>query len=390
MLKINKYNLLVKLIFLFSITSLGTRLLIITSPNRVIGFFIFIILILITLPKLTKKGLFLFILIFANLIFSIIVSENKRKNFDDSIYWLITLLFLYNLSFKSFLEEIYIQIYKSISLLKFVVYIGNILLIIGFFDSRCYVSGWGSKYYIGYSVFPHSLASGVCLLIVLTMFLLKGENKNKLGVFLFIPGFISILESGARTFLLPLFIFVYIYFIYFIKSNITKLLLFPILIISVIYMFLNSEMMNKFSFTIGNQYIANNFIGQFTNGRVNFWKIDINSFQNFGLIEKMFGKGFDFVYSTNKRLYGSEIWAHNDLIDCLLSVGIVGLYIYIYIIGIMLYNISKFIKSKINILLLSFYFIFPLLINGLFLYQHYLYSFVLLCVFLFMIENKKK
>jgi len=155
-------------------------------------------------------------------------------------------------------------------------------------------------------------------------------------------------------------------------------------------MFLNSEMMNKFSFTIGNQYIANNFIGQFTNGRVNFWKIDINSFQNFGLIEKMFGKGFDFVYSTNKRLYGSEIWAHNDLIDCLLSVGIVGLYIYIYIIGIMLYNISKFIKSKINILLLSFYFIFPLLINGLFLYQHYLYSFVLLCVFLFMIENKKK
>ena len=115
-----------------------------------------------------------------------------------------------------------------------------------------------------------------------------------------------------------------------------------------------------------------------TGGRSAFWAIDFEKYLELNPFYLVFGKGFDFPYFVNQTYYnGMRIWCHNDFLDCLLSGGLLCFLVYIYIV---FKNIFSLKDSKILMTFLGLYYLFVAFINGLFGYQHYLLSYIMLYI----------
>jgi O-antigen ligase len=128
-----------------------------------------------------------------------------------------------------------------------------------------------------------------------------------------------------------------------------------------------------------NQYSSLNPVEAFTNGRTAFWAIDLQAYLQGNLFYKIFGHGFDYIYYINQTRYGLRIWAHNDFINVLLCNGILGIITYFYSYICIFREAWKNLK-KLDAILLSLFLVIIALINGLFVYQHYLYSFIIIYV----------
>ena len=81
-----------------------------------------------------------------------------------------------------------------------------------------------------------------------------------------------------------------------------------------------------------------------------------------------------------------EIWAHNDFINLLISVGLIGFMIYVIALWKMFSNLRYSLKIKEYILIVS-YVAIPALLNGFYTYAHYMFSFY---IFMLIIMNNKK
>lgn len=226
--------------------------------------------------------------------------------------------------------------------------------------------------------------------MVLILCVLTEEKKNIRNIAYFIPGIIAILESGARIFLIPVIVILYVFYRYYIDSITVKTVCFPILIIAAIYIFINSGMLEKFAFVKDNTYISSNMLGQITSGRTEFWMIDLNAFQDYSLLNKLVGKGFDNVYRINKAGYGMAIWAHNDVINTLLSTGLLGCLLYLIAFIQHIYTIFKSHSTRIERALISSYIVIPMLLNGYCVYQHYLYSAIIFITLYLSIQDTRQ
>ena len=382
-MKINKYGLLTSLMVIFTFTTLSYTLWPISSPNRIVGMLIFVAMLIIFLNKLDRKKAILLLICFMMTVWTVLNATQLSRNLTDAIYWVITILMLYDLSDSTFRDKINRELYKSKPIIKLVILICNALLCVGFFDPRCYdTERWVDRYYIGYTNAAHTLCAGVCLLLVLTLIILRYEKPSIFKFIYFLPGILAIMQSGARIYLIPLIVICCVFYLKYIGSISLKIVLIPVVFIVAIYVFLNSGMFNKFIFVNDNQYISSDAIAQLTSGRTEFWGIDILAFFQLSPIYKLMGIGFDYVYQINKQLYGLEIWAHNDIIDCLLSVGILGTIVYMIPVVSVIKSMFKEIRGVVVPGLLLLYIIAPMLLNGFFGYQHFLYSYVLLTVLL--------
>lgn len=143
--------------------------------------------------------------------------------------------------------------------------------------------------------------------------------------------------------------------------------------------------MDKINFASNNKY-ATDIVSSITNGRSEFWSYDLKAFSQFNILEMLFGKGFDFIYRLNQRAYGLTIYAHNDLINFLVCLGMFGTMIYFY--NWMSFTLctqnETYSGYKLELstkLLYMLYVWAPMLLNGMFAYQHYVYSCVLLSVY---------
>lgn len=384
MIQIDKYSLLIKLMILFMISTLSYDLWPISSPNRVIGLLIFLCIIWICCGRLENRK---FIILFVACIFIVwtfLVSEDYSRNFTDCIYWLTTILFLIETRDSDFIYQLNDAVAYNRNWIKVSLVLCNILIIIGLFDSGCYGSEtWGGGYYIGYTTSAHTLCSGCCIMLVLTLLILKeAENVNIISFIYFIPGIVAILQSGARVFLISVIVICVLFYIYCLRSLSLRIVLAPIAVIVAIYVVLNSGFITKTDAVSTNLYIGDTLLERLTSGRTTFWIIDINAYFNLGSLGQLLGRGFDYVYYVNRTFYGFEIWAHNDVIDCLLSVGLAGTFLYCLVFarcfsGVIFINKKRKLLAVLTILYLTI----PMLLNGLFEYQHYLYSAVLLMTF---------
>lgn len=381
MFKIKPYNTLVCLMAIYMFTTLTYTLWPISSPNKIVGFLIFFNVVWIYCNNLTKKkAIILFISTFI-VGWSLINSSNPFGYVSDAIYLLISILLLTEVDSDFSKKKLLCALEQSDKFIKFFVILCDLVLCVGFLDSRCYDSSqWDGSYFIGYTNASHTMASGVCLLLVFTLYIIRNK-RNIVSFMYFVPSIVAILKSGARTFLIPIIIVCLFFYAYHIRNFSIKLLIFPIAIVSATYVFLNSSMIEKFTFSVNNQYTDMNFLGRLTNGRTAFWVVDLLAFGNYNIIQKLLGNGFHYVYMVNERNFNLAIWAHNDFINCLLSVGLVGTVLYIY----MLYRTGKKIIKMprkdiiIKVLLIS-YMLLPAFLNGFYTYQHYFYSFIILVI----------
>ena len=386
------YKILIILIAIFTFTTLSYNLWPISSPNRVVGFFIFFDLLLIIIEEetLSKIQIGLLIESFLLALMTFIGCTDFSQNLTDAIYWLTTMMMLTIMTQKNSCEKLSLELKNCKKLIITIVVISSMLVIIGLFDERCYSSVWEGHYYRGYTVSEHTFSSGCCLFLTFILFFLKDKHHSFFDFIFFIPGTIGILASGARTFLIPLILILAVYYLYYIKSFSWKLLLFPIVFLLGIYVFLQSDMYTKFIFVIENTYTSNTWIGRFTSGRTRFWLIDFQAYAELPFINKLIGAGFDYVYNINESSIGMDIWAHNDFIDLLLSVGIIGLAFYIFVLAACLKSVNRVISKRITRIISASYVLLPLLLNGFFIYQHYLYSSLFFILTIYALENDAK
>lgn len=378
-MKISVYTILVRLIVLFSFTTLTYRLWPSFIPvNRILGFLIVIALLIIVLNNLRKKDLLVILSVFLSVILSYFFASEYSINITDSIYFFTTVLCLVLISNQNIVRNLQSALFDSYKFIFFFVLIETLLVTVGFFIPSSYTINWEGRYYVGFGMVQHSFASGVTLMLALTLYLLKMKGSKTLHFIYLLPGTIAILQSGARTFLISLVIIWALYYINILKKVTIKIAILPIITIVALYLYLNSSMVDKLSYLSGNEYISTNTMAQLTSGRTEFWMIDINAFLNFNLINKVFGNGFDYVYHVNQTEYGMKIWAHNDIINLLLSIGLFGVLIYIILLIKTFYKLKKNTVKFINWFLIVSYFLVVSLINGLFTYQHYLFSFIIL------------
>lgn len=377
------YKTLIYLLTMYMFTTLTYTLWsqITKSPNKIIGLLIFCNILIIYFNNITLKKIMIFFLTFSVVMIAILQTSNKNSYISDGIYFIITIFLLTELNNKYFIKKLLSSLRQSQTFIRFVIILCNIFLCIGFFDIKCYNSSlWEGSYYIGYTNASHTMASGVCLLLSFSLYIIR-DKKNIRTFILLIPGIIAILKSGARTFLIPLMVICYFFYIYNIKKSLLKIILLPLALFIISYILLQSSMIDKILFSINNKVGNMGFMGRFTNGRTVFWLVDLLAFQDYNFIQKLLGNGLDFVYILNKKFFNLAIWAHNDIINCLLSFGIIGTCIYIYTIFIICKNILRYQKNNIFIKIsLLIYIIIPALLNGFYPYQHYFYSFFVLFI----------
>lgn len=381
MFKIKPYNTLICLMAIYMFTTLTYTLWPVSSPNKIVGFLIFFNVVWIYCRHLTKKkAIILFVTTFI-VGLSFINSPDPFGYVSDAIYLLISILLLTEIDNDISKNKLLCALEESEKFIKWTVILCDLVLCVGFFDARCYDSSqWEGSYFIGYTNASHTMASGACLLLVFTLYIIRNK-KNIVSFMYFVPSIIAILKSGARTFLIPIVIVCFFFYAYHIKNFSIKLLVFPVAIICATYVFLNSSMIEKFSFSVNNQYSDMNFWGKLTNGRTAFWVVDLLAFGNYNIIQKLIGNGFQYVYMVNERNFNLAIWAHNDFINCLLSVGIIGTFIYVYVLYRTGKTIIKMPRKDIIIKnLLIFYILLPAFLNGFYTYQHYFYSFIILTI----------
>lgn len=389
--RLTRVNLLVACFSLFSFTTFTYRLWPSFFPiNRLLGFVIIILVasLYISIVRLIDIVILLSVLIVSTVsIFQ--VTWSPSQNVNDAIYWAITVLALMKLSSTNFCGKLSDSVSYNKPLIRFVAIIDNIIAFVGLFFEQCYSGAWDGRYYIGFAYSEHTLSCAACMCLGMSLFFIN-DFKHVLSRILFmIPCSIAIVQSGARTYLFPLLIIWIFLFQYRVKDVSIKLVLIPTVIIAATYFLMNSSFMQKMTFTANNTYTSSNQMTSFTSGRTDFWSIDLREFTNADLFHFLFGQGFDRVYFINKSQYGLTIWAHNDFINTLLCNGIFGFCIYTFVI----INLFFFLKIKIGtfnaFLVISYYFIVAF-INGLFGYQHYLYSFIFIFLAFYIEKNYQR
>lgn len=319
--------------------------------------------------RLSKLFLYAF-LAFAFVYTSLKSSGSLSENSEDYIYFFVYCLVFFTMFSKRLMDSLYIVGQKNKLLFSLVLGASLCVLLLSQLSGKSY-EGDGS--FRGWMVSSHSVASTCVLIFSIFLFL---KVKNPLP-YLTCSYFVFI--SNARTFLIPLAILLYFYLRIIIKNKSARFAIICLSLILIAFIFPKTTMYQKFLSTFNNQYAGDPFAG-LSNGRTVFWMADIRSYVNdYSFVEKLFGRGFSWVKDVNYAITGHRLWAHNDIINLLLSVGVIGLSVYCAVFVAFIRKIKNirltfFISFSIIVCALvnGFYLYFPLVLSSVFI-AHYQY-----------------
>lgn len=342
------------------------------------------------LIKINSKRCIFVMLISASLfIISLISTIDISLNFKYFLNWLLTVLIFNLYSNREVLDDLSGFLNSKHKLLDLYSFAFGVLLIILLFRNSSYSSVWNGRYFT-VDTTAHSVASDCCLYLLIVFYCLFAYKpkglKRMLYYFYILIGCAAILETGSRTFLISIIALTYLFIFELIKNRWKRIGMLLLLVLAGIYVVSESSMTRKFieTFKSLSTYHQNtNLLGAISSGRTDFWLYDFNAFIQNDVFHIIVGNGFDYVFYVNLNKIGMFIWGHNDIIQTLLSFGLIGLSIYMY-------SIFKFLKSnsyrskKYEFVLLLYMFL-PMVINGLMVYASYLYS----IIFLILIFNSK-
>lgn len=381
-IKMDGYRMMSISIILFSVATLTYRLIDPYLPLNIFGGFIFIVaLIWIYLENAKQKDIVFIMMILLIDLISFIMSSGAGLNIKDAVYWTCTLLSIWMISDRKISKKIHKAFSDQEQAILIVTILNNIVILFGMFRDDCYSGVWGERYFLGYAYSNHVLASGVCLNLCLTLFATRKIKGILPKIVLMVPGTFALLQSGARTFLISVILIWFFFFIYHIDRLNTKMMMIPAFLSAGVYVFFHSNIIDKFVNPNAHTSGGLSGIDRLTNGRTTFWLIDLFAYKEFGFVKKIFGGGFDLPYHINLGKYGMYIWSHNDFIETLLSAGFLGVFVYGCALLKNYKSFKKHCRMKWPPVLVLLYFLIVAFCNGLFGYQHYLYSYIVLYIF---------
>ncbi|XZJ82694.1 hypothetical protein ACSXCS_04505 [Clostridium perfringens] len=212
---------------------------------------------------------------------------------------------------------------------------------------------------------PQVMAAANLYMIILTMYYFKNKKIKLLDYTFFIIPSISIFATGARTFLIPLVILIIL--IGWKKLGLIRLILVSIMFFpAILYLFKKSSIYSKFIYVINFQY-SDSILSKLTSGRSDVWNSCLNHYWfQYNFLEKIVGTSFDNVYNIINYYTNMNIWAHNDVINTMITSGVVGIILYFFSFFRMV-NLLEFYKVKMSKRILFFLiYLIIMLTNGLF------------------------
>ena len=356
---------------------------------RIIGMFISAMMFIIMASQMTKKMFITFMLSVMPIIISFAVAGDYSTNFKDAVWFFTTVMSVCLGADRKFRDEFKSVIYRKRKTILYTVLICDLILCLAIVSPSSYGNAWSwgdsEGFFVGFAQNGHTLCSCCCLLLVLIMLIFQDEKMRMREYILYFPPLYGVFFSGARTFLIPVAVLLLSGVFIKVKNRKARLGITLVLIVAFVLFLQNSSMMDKINFASNNKY-ATNVLSSITNGRSEFWNYDLRTFSQFNILGWLFGKGFDYIYRLNQRAYGLAIYAHNDLINFLVCLGLFGTVTYFsnWIRFTFRTQTETYSGYKLELstkILFALYVWAPMLLNGMFAYQHYVYSCVLLSIY---------
>lgn len=340
--KVNIYDFFIKLVLLNAFVSLTAMLYPVWLPlGKILGGLIILILVVIYFNELKHSDILFLQILFIFSILPFVNSTNTGETIQHVLDFLIAMLILWKVANHTFREKLRNILYKSRMIIEFDIKISTVILIISFFIPANYSLSSGERVFSGFSISNHILAGTICFYMALFLIYLD-DRKFKLTHLIYFSIYVfTILMTGARTYLITAVFFSIALYMLKLRNYSLRYFVVPAGIVISVYSFLKSSAYSRFISTQQNQYISSNIFEAMTSGRIIWWKIDIDQYMKFSNIEKLFGAGHSNVYEINEKLYGLRIWAHNDFIQVLLAIGVIGLLFYIFVLFRFIFGVRK-------------------------------------------------
>lgn len=372
-------NMLVTLMLLFSATTMYQSLFDKIAINRILGAIIALIAAALFLIKPERKLFISVMFLVFDFVFSVFLTVDISKEINEWIYVFTTIFLITVISQEKNSRSFTWFFIKKKKLINFLIHFECVTLVVLLILGVGLTHKWGEgTYFLGFCNTEHTMGSLCCMLISMILFYCKALKKTSvyyLGLS-FIPSY-AILQCGARVFLIPMAIMIFLLIRFSVSSKIWRLCIGIVGIAGAGYVMMKSAMIDKFITVLNNPTPASS-LASFTSGRSEFWVVDLNYFFSGNVFELLFGRAFANIYDVNYKAVNMSIWCHNDIIYFLVGGGLVGAFIYLYVIKRSFTNIRVNIKSKVSLIMLILYMILPMLLNGFMVLQHFVYSFVIL------------
>lgn len=235
----------------------------------------------------------------------------------------------------------------------------------------------------GYMYNSHSMASTAVLVMAMAQLCVDARGTKLKGLlcaetFIMIAGTAIILATKGRTFLIPAAVLLwrYLHMLPIVKMQRRVL---AVCAAAVLVVVLWDQISIKFIEALNNPY-ARNTLAAITNFRSELWKCDLGYFSEQGIVGMLFGNSYSFVRELHEVRLTERIWSHNDLTYVLIAAGLVGLAVYLS----MYVRVSRaFCSGKKNRLYFAAMVIFPMLVNGFYIYVALLWAFLVMRVSLY-------
>lgn len=342
--RISSFDSVINIALLFPITTLLQNK--ISFINQLlIAFFFGLIVFSYIKHGIKIYELVLFLGVIFLTLFSIFKTSVMLYQVNDLFYFPLMILYFQIFQYKRF--NLYSYLKNNQKYVKGIIIIWNIIVIVSFLFKSSYKYDYvsGGTYFCSFTDSPFRLAPTALYILILVFAIFINNNNRTVLIYGIIP-FATFFMGGSRTyFIVAIFLFLIIYYCYLHNKNgfwVTIIPLMIVLLLAVMKTAIGDKIISAFSDTENAYYGA---WAKITSSRSVFWKAELDAYINTSLFEKIMGKGFNFVYDVNKAAVNSQIWAHNDFLQILLTYGIVGIYIYFYSLKRLMKN-TKFLYTK--------------------------------------------
>lgn len=292
--------------------------------NGIINKFLFAIIFMAYLYQVFRLGLkrrtvtaILFVIIV--MIWSLIQTQFNYLNFNLIFYFPFLILFTYYVIDNKDTVIEWLVFHKSF--VNFVLIIWTLIVGVSIFIPSCYnVKEAGELYFGSFAGTIFRLGPAAFFIQALALVGMAIYGNKKYLLYMLVPMYCFLMGSSRTYFVIGTCLFIIAWYWFGVSKKVFYLTVIPLGLLSIFFL-INSSLGVKILYTLDpNQY--GDFWFRVTSSRSMFWAKDIQAWSIQPFMNRLFGCGLDF---TN-RVTG--LWAHNDFIEVLCSLGILGLIVY--------------------------------------------------------------
>lgn len=363
---------------------------------------LFVIMVILNIVKMKRKSSFLIwiILIFTCLNYIKAQEyinyglETLSKSTVDGYAFTIVIISgcLYLFCDLNFVRELYINIKGYINIIMMEVILIEIYDIYLLIMGKGFTSRWGMSVFAGTFSSPHVYAYSLIFIVIIIQWIFIEKKTYKVLALYIVPistGFIT----GARTPLIIMLTLIGIFFILHIRKIkqigfAIKDIIFLIVIISFSIICFKTIIEYIYSSNTWEKILMTSESDNIMNSRDIIWNSVINTYiLDIGNLNKLIGSGIYYTVIINSNNISSEIWAHSDFIDVLVSYGAIVCLIYSFLYIRYFYKIGKWNVKDMNLFVCISILILAMM-NGLVNYTVMAYIFCYLSLYKIAIIEK--